>query len=169
MHPAIDKRLKRLRADMMRAEDDEIAHRLVLRARVEVGNNLRRMLQERGIDPATILMMRVVDEAAAELARKPDNPGWRAAEAAWQAAQPNRDGDADSLYEEIVRIALIHFADGHRPPLNDSLMVWFAWCIATPASKYEPSPFNDYFVQSYQRRYRENVARDLANNRRPIR
>jgi hypothetical protein len=170
MHPAIEKRLKRLRADLMFAEDQEIAHRRMLRARIEVGNKLRQMLQERGVDPASIKMMSAVDEAEAELARKPDSPAWRDAEAAWEAAQPNRDREIDAFYGEIVRIALIHFADGHQPGPGGSLMEWHAWCIATPASKHEPSPFNDYFVQSYQRFYHQSVAADLANSRgRPIR
>jgi hypothetical protein len=169
MQPAIEKRLKRLRADLMLVEDQEIAHRRSLRARIEVGNSLRRMLRERGIDPASIKMMSVVDQAEAELARKPDTPAWRDAEAAWLATQPNRDREVDAFYSEIIRMALIHFADGHQPGPSGSLMEWHAWCIATPASKHEPSLFNDRQVQAYQRLYHQSVADDLANNRRPVR
>ena len=150
MHPGLEKRLKRLAADLMQAENAALAHRRMLRSRVAFGTRLREMLAARGVDPAEIVMLRVVDEAAAELAAMPtrddDAADGPAGNGDWRAA-------AD-LYRRITRLALLHFADGERPGRGSSLMEWHAWCLVNPASPHHPNILLDPEVQLYQRMLR---------------
>ena len=82
-------------------EDAAAGHTAMLRARVEIGTALRRVLAQAGIDPATLAMLRVVDEAARELALSPHRPEPPAA-AAPPAGDQQPDGSA-ALFE--MRIA----------------------------------------------------------------
>jgi len=110
MHPALEKRLKRLHAELMQEEGAALARRSGLRACVAVGASIRRMLVQRGVDPAEIAAMRQVDKAAAELAEMPDGAGGRDAEAASQADSSGvRHGD--DFLRELVKLALLHYAD----------------------------------------------------------
>ncbi|HVB18556.1 MAG TPA: hypothetical protein VNF04_18660 [Stellaceae bacterium] len=154
MHPALEKRLKRLQSDLHHAEGTAAARRSGLRALVEVGRRLRRMVAERGVDPAGVAAFKAVDEAAAALAALPCGSAARAAEAAWLAAQASRD-PGDDFCCRLVRLALLHFADGKRPdPAHASLMEWHAWCLLTPASRHDPNILADPAVQLHQRMLR---------------
>ncbi len=148
MQRFLEKRLQRLQADLMGAEDAASARRNGLRALVAVGGNLRRMLAQRGVDPAQVAAMRNVDEAAAELAAM--GAGGHAPAAAGPAYGSGRD--ADDFIRQLVALALLHYADGERPdPACASLMEWHAWCLVTPASKHERSILLDPDVVRYQR------------------
>ena len=167
MRPALDKRLKRLRAGVAQpARAREEARREALRARVAIGGRLREMLVARGVDPAQVAALRPIEEAAAELAalpgggaeakRAPKEPDEQTAEL-WAAARGG--GGADGFIRELVRLALLHYADGQRPdPARDSLMQWQAWCLVTPASPGEPSILVDPEVA----RYREMLQRETG-------
>jgi hypothetical protein len=130
-----------------------------LRVLVEVGGNLRQLLAERGVDPAEVVMLRVVDEAAAELAAMPEGAGGRDEAAA--AERERRDAEradwreADAVFDKLVRLALLHYADGRRPePARSSLMEWLAWCMVTPQSPHHPNILLDPEVVEYQRMLR---------------
>lgn len=153
MRPALEKRLQRLHADLRREERAALAPREGLRARVAVGGEIRRMLVERGIDPAEIVALRQVDEAAAELAEM-GYAGGRDAEAAADAGH-GIGREAEGFIRELVRLALLHYADGERPdPARSSLMEWHAWCLVTPQSRHHRNIPLDPEVVRYQQMLR---------------
>ncbi|HLY45125.1 MAG TPA: hypothetical protein VKQ73_06070 [Stellaceae bacterium] len=171
MRPALDRRLKRLRAGLMQPVDAQELRREALRARVALGGKLRDMLVARGVDPAQVAALRPIEEAAAELAAMPGGGG-RAAEvdcAPESPAEPPSElwetapggAEAGGFIRELVRMALLYYADGQRPdPARDSLMQWHAWCLVTP-SPGEPSILLDPEVA----RYRQMLQRETATPR----
>lgn len=153
MHPALEKRLQRLHADLRREAGAALARREGLQARVAVGGKIRRMLVERGIDPAEIVALRQVDEAAAELAEIA-GAGGRDAEAAADAG-PSFGREPEGFIRELVRMALLHYADGERPdPARSSLMEWHAWCLVTPQSRHHPNILRDPELVRYRQMLR---------------
>jgi len=76
-----------------------------LRARVKIGAALRQALAPLGIDPATVAMLRVSDEAAQELAVTPDRPERRAAAATPPAGERPHDAARAAFEARIDRLA----------------------------------------------------------------
>ena len=154
MRQGLEKRLERLGADLMQAEAAGLARRAMLRARVAVGAELRRLLAERGVDPASVAALRTAEAAAAELAALPDGSAARAAEAVWHAEQADAPA-AERFARRLVAIALLSYAEGERPDAaRSSLAEWRAWCLVTPGSRHAPSVLADPEVQQYQRMLR---------------
>jgi hypothetical protein len=140
MQRALEKRLQRLQADLRREEGAAQTWRQALEARVSIGGKLRQMLRQRGVDPAEIAALRSVDEWAAELAETSGGAGEDDA-AAPAAIGSNGEREAEDFYQQLARMALLHFGDGERPdPAHASLMEWHAWCLVTPQSPHHPKP-----------------------------
>ncbi|HEY1260527.1 MAG TPA: hypothetical protein VGF34_14865 [Stellaceae bacterium] len=132
MLPRFEQRLGRARADAARRETAISDQRTGLEARVAFGTLLRRMLAERGVDPAQVEALRWADQAAAELALLPKPSAAQAAEAAAQA-EPGDSDPTELLYARLARLAAANFADGRRPdPAGSSPAEWLAWCLVTP-------------------------------------
>lgn len=149
MHAALEKRLRRLRAGLLYAEATASAQRSALEAMVAVGAQIRAMLAERGVDPGEVAALRRVDEAAAELAALPPRAD-RHEDAAPAGADVVAGREVEEFVRQLVRLALVHYADGERPdPAHASLMQWHAWCLATPAPRC-PAILSDPEVALYR-------------------
>lgn len=119
--------LVRLTMRRTAGEDAAAGHTAMLRARVEIGTAVRRVLAQAGIDPATLAMLRVVDEAARELALCPEPPA--AAAAPPDGDQPP-DGSA-ALFEMRIAGLVRRYRQGQviefaKASLGEAL----AWCLA---------------------------------------
>lgn len=130
MRRAREAQLARLAVRATAAEDAAAGHIAMLRARVKIGTALRRALAQAGIDPATVAMLRVVDEAARELALLALRPEPPAAAATPPAGDRQPDGSAAPFDRRIAGLVrryrhgqVIDFA---RVSLGEAL----AWCLA---------------------------------------
>src|SRR5216684_129778 len=103
MHRGREGRLHRVLTRVRRADRTEAEHRGALRARAAIGEAARWYLAQIGIDPARAVMLRVADEAAAELAAMCDTQETR--EADRQVPQRNDDPpqDDDAWLDEATR------------------------------------------------------------------
>ena len=91
--------MARLAARSTAADDAAAWHIATLRARVKVGMVLRQALVQLGIDPATVAMLRIADEAAQELAVTAD--GAEGLDAG--ALPPVADDQCDDAFCRAVR------------------------------------------------------------------
>jgi len=146
-----ERRLARLAARVTQGDTDAEWRRASLEARVAIGAVLRQSLTELGVDPARLAMLRVCDEAAAELAaasaphppasspRAPPSPRPRGARGLppTRCLSPSRRGEGwgegpaqtfDTRLGELVRRYRANpTIDFGRASLAQAL----AWCAAS--------------------------------------
>jgi hypothetical protein len=109
-----------------------------LRARVKIGAALRQALAPLGIDPATVAMLRVSDDAAQELAVTPDRPERRAAAATPPAGE--RPHDARAVFEARIDRLARCYRDGLGIDFaRSSLAEALAWCRARVENSSPPA------------------------------
>jgi hypothetical protein len=141
MRRAREAQLARLAARATVADDAAAWHGAALRARVKVGAALRQALEQSGIDPATVAMLRICDEAARELAETPDRPEQHPA-APPIAGDRRHDLSAAPLEARIDRLVR-RYRD--RPGIDlaqASLAEALAWSLAR-LSPAEPFGISD--------------------------
>jgi hypothetical protein len=125
----------RLTADDAAADWDGAA----LRARVKIGAALRPALAPLGIDPATVAMLRVSDEAAQELARTPDRPERRAPAPPPPAGERPHDHARAAFEARIDRLAR-RYRDGLGIDFaRSSLAEALAWSRARLGNSFPPA------------------------------
>jgi hypothetical protein len=166
LHPAFERRLTQLQADLLRAEGAALARREALRALVTVAASIRRMLVQRGIDPADIAALRPAEAEAAELGDMPagafchdeavGGPSGGSHGRSNGCSDARGDGRAAGEFvRQLAAVALLHFGDGERPdPARSSLLEWHAWCLVTPASRHHPNILADPEVARYRQMLR---------------
>jgi hypothetical protein len=114
------------------AADDAAAWRIAtLRARVKLGTVLRQALVELGIDPATVKMLQIADEAARELAATPDGAEGLDAGAPPPVADDPCDDDSATAFEARIAGSVQRYRD--EPGIDfaqASLAEALAWCLA---------------------------------------
>jgi hypothetical protein len=130
MRRSREAQLARLAARATAADDAATWRSAALEARAKVGAALRQALAQSGIDPQTVAMLRVSDEAAQELAAAADRPPQH------DAAAPRRIGDrrpdlaAGAFAERLGRLVR-RYRDGRGVDLaRSSLAEALAWCLA---------------------------------------
>jgi hypothetical protein len=112
-----DRRLQRLAERYVSTETEAEQWRAGLEARLEFCRVLREMLAELGVDPAQVRMLRVCDEAAAELAAGPP-----------RALIGGKNAPADALALKLEDLAGRYRDDPTIDFADASLMQVFAWC-----------------------------------------
>ena len=114
------------------AADDAAAWRIAtLRARVKLGMVLRRALVQLEIDPATVAMLQVADEAARELAVTVDGAGGLDAGAPPPVADDPCDDASVAAIEARIGGSVQRYRD--EPGIDfaqASLAEALAWCLA---------------------------------------
>lgn len=113
-----------------RAADDAAAwHTAALRARVAIGAVLRQALAQLGIDPATVAMLRLSDEAAQELATAADRPEPDTAATTPLAGDLRSDASIQAFEARLDRLVQ-RYRDGEGIDLaRTSLAEALAWCL----------------------------------------
>jgi hypothetical protein len=106
-------------------------HIETLRARVKIGMVLRQALGELGIDPATVAMLRIADEAAQELAVTADGAEGLDSGAPPPAAGDQSDNASAAEFEARIDASSRGYRDGQGIDFaRASLAEALAWCIA---------------------------------------
>jgi len=150
MHRGREGRLGRALTRVHGVDRAAAEHRGALRARAAIGEAVRWSLAQLGIDPARAVMLRVADDAAAELAAMCNTQELRRAD----RQAPQHDGaalpDDDGWLDRDTSRLIARYRTGELPdpdPARASLAELFAWCIArhdgvgaTPGSPPEPNP-----------------------------
>jgi hypothetical protein len=131
MRRAREAQMARLAARSTAADDAAAWRRATLRARVKLGMVLRQSLVELGIDPATVAMLRLADEAARELAVTADGAeGLDAGAPPPVADAPCGDGSA-AAFEARIDASVQRYRN--EPGIDfaqASLAEALAWCLA---------------------------------------
>jgi len=84
-----------------------------------------------GLDPALAVMLRVGEEAAAELAAIPDSDALRTADEAIIRTYQENDSEAGRGFEAEVERLAEHYLDGSQPDFaKASVAQLFAFCAA---------------------------------------
>jgi hypothetical protein len=114
------------------AADDAAAWRIAtLRARVKVGMVLREALAQLEIDPATVKMLQIADEATRELAETADSVEGLDAGALPPVADDQCDDDSAAAFEARIDGSVERYRD--EPGIDfaqASLAEALAWCLA---------------------------------------
>lgn len=122
--------MARLAARSTAADDAAAWHSATLRARVKLGMVLRQALVQLGIDPATVAMLQIADEAAQELAVTGDSA---------EGLDPALPPVADDPYDNASATTFEARIDGSVQRYRDepsidfaqaSLAEALAWCLA---------------------------------------
>src|SRR5260370_30400092 len=136
MHRGREGRLHRALTRGSRADRAEAEHGGALRARTAIGEAVRWYLAQMGIDPARAVMLRVADEAAAELAAMCDTQELREADREASEHDDDAPQDDDAWLDEATRRLVERYRSGVLPepdPARATLAELFAWCIARHA------------------------------------
>jgi hypothetical protein len=114
------------------AADDAAAWRIAtLSARVKLGMVLRQALVQLGIDPATVAMLKIADEAAQELAVTADNSEGLDAGAPPPVADDPCDNASVATFQARIDESVQRYRD--EPGIDfaqASLAEGLAWCLA---------------------------------------
>ena len=114
------------------AADDALAwHIATLSARVKLGMVLRQALVQLGIDPATVAMLRITDEAARELAVTADGAEGLDVSALPPVADDPCDDTSAAAFEARIGGSVERYRD--EPGIDfaqASLAEALAWCLA---------------------------------------
>jgi hypothetical protein len=123
--------MARLAARSTAADDAAAWHIATLRARVKLGIVLRQALVQLGIDPATVAMLRIADEAAQELAVTADSAERLDAGALPPVADDPCDNASAAAIEARIDASVQRYRD--EPGIDfvqASLAEALAWCLA---------------------------------------
>ncbi len=123
--------MARLAAHSTAADDAAAWHIETLRARVKIGMVLRQALAELGVDPATVVMLQIADEAARELAVTADGAEGLDACAPPPVADDPYDDDFAAAFEARIDASVRRYRD--EPGIDfaqASLAEALAWCLA---------------------------------------
>ena len=123
--------MARLAARSTAADDAAAWHSATLRARVKLGMVLRQALVQLGIDPATVAMLRIADEAARELAVTAGGSEGLDAGAPPPVADDQCDDDFIAALEARIDESVQRYRD--EPGIDfaqASLAEALAWCLA---------------------------------------
>jgi hypothetical protein len=121
--------MARVAAQKYAPDDAAVWRAAALRARVKIGVLLRQALEQLQIDPTSVAMLRVCDEAGRELALSADGP----APCADPAVPAGERHNADPAAVLAARIAVLvgHYGDGEAIDFTKaSLAETLAWCSA---------------------------------------
>jgi len=132
MHRGREARIGQALTRVSRPDREAAEHRAALRALAAIGEVVRWSLAQLGIDPARAVMLRVADDAAAELAAMCDTQELRLADR--RASQHDGDvpPDDDAWLDEPTRRLVERYRGGVLPEpdlAQASLAELFAWCI----------------------------------------
>jgi hypothetical protein len=84
-----------------------------------------------GLDPAVAVMLRVGDEAAAELAAIPDSDALRTADEAITHTHQGDNSEGVARVEATIEQMAEQYLDGSQPDFaNTSVAELFAFCVA---------------------------------------
>ena len=123
--------MARLAARSTAADDAAAWHIATLRARVKLGMVLRQALVQLGIDPATVAMLQIADEAAQELAVTADGAEGLDAGAPPPVADDQCDDDSAAQFKARIDGSVQRYRD--EPGIDfaqASLAEALAWCLA---------------------------------------
>jgi hypothetical protein len=123
--------MARLAARSTAADDAAAWHIATLRARVKLGMVLREALVQLGIDPATVAMLQIADEAARELAVTADGAERLDAYALPPVADDPCDNASAAAFESRIDASVQRYRD--EPGIDfaqASLAEALAWCLA---------------------------------------
>jgi hypothetical protein len=123
--------MARLAARSTAADDAAAWHIATLRARVKLGMVLREALVQLGIDPATVAMLQIADEAARELAMTADGAEGLDAGAPPPVADDPCDKPSAAMFEARMDGSVQRYRD--KPAIDfaqASLAEALAWCLA---------------------------------------
>jgi hypothetical protein len=131
MRRARDAQMARLAARSAATDDAASRHIATLRARVKIGMVLRQALGELGIDPATVAMLRIADEAALELAVTADGAAGPDPGMPQPMAGDRSDSAAAAAFAARIEASLRGYRDGQGIDFAQaSLAEALAWCLA---------------------------------------
>jgi hypothetical protein len=147
-----ERRLGRALTRVCRPDREAAEHRGALRARAAIGEAVRWWLEEMGFDPARAVMLRVADEAAAELVAMCNTQELRK----YDRKLPQHHGDAPpddgGWLDEPTRRLAERYRSGALPEpdlAQASLAELFAWCMARhDAAGAAPGATTDSIIDS---------------------
>jgi hypothetical protein len=139
MRRAREAKMARLAARSTAADDAAAWRIATLRARVKVGMMVREALAQLEIDPATVAMLKIADEAARELAATPDGAEGLDAGAPPPVADDPCDDDSATAFEARIAGSVQRYRD--EPGIDfaqASLAEALAWCLARLENSSSP-------------------------------
>ncbi len=122
--------MARLAARSTAADDAASWHRATLSGRVKVGMVICQTLAQVGIDPATVAMLQIADEAAQELAATADGAQRLDASAPPPMAGDQWDDAFAAAFEARIDASVRRYRDGLGIDFaQSSLAEALAWCL----------------------------------------